>query len=330
MPQFQPPQFQPHRVIRGGHLQTIVSIRRQLASGLQPIPHVVELSDGDALMLHEDRPLGWSVGDPSILLLHGLSGCHAAPYMTRLARRFVGQGVSVYRIDMRGCGAAADLAVNMTHAGRSEDVIEALHFIAARSEGPLHAAGVSLGANQLLRAVGRIGADDDPTPDWFSRLERIAAVAPPLDLTRCSDNMSRWMMRPYNYYFIRALLDRAPARLRQRADFKEELKGPRPKTLRELDERFTAPMSGYQDARDYYEQSSAISVMRHNPVKTLVLTAADDPIVPLGCFVDNNGLWPDRTELVVAKTGGHVGFIDRDKKSWMDEVLDAWFAFGRG
>jgi predicted alpha/beta-fold hydrolase len=260
-------------------------------------------------------------------LLHGLSGCHAAPYMMRLARRFVSQGVCVYRIDMRGCGAAADLAENLTHAGRSEDLIEALRFIAERSDGPLNAIGISLGANQLLRAVGRIGAGVDPMPAWFARLERIAAIAPPLDLLRCSDNMNRWLMRPYNYYFIRSLLDRAPARIQKRTDFQEELKRPRPRTLRELDDRFTAPMSGYEDAADYYEQASSARVTRANPVRTLVLAAADDPIVPLGCFVDDQGIWPNNTELIVAKTGGHVGFIDREKRSWMDEVLNAWFAF---
>lgn len=328
MPTFQPPRFKPHRVIRGGHLQTIVSIRAEHATGLQPIRHVVNVSEGDAIMLHEDRPIGWRAEDPSILLLHGLSGCHSAPYMLRLARRFVGQGVRVYRIDMRGCGAAADLTNNLTHAGRSDDLVKALGFIAQQDgTGPLHVSAVSLGASQLLRAVGRIGAGIDPTPWWFDRLERIAAVAPPMDLQRCSDNMNRWVLRPYNYYFIKALLERAPTRVRQRDAFQKELLGPRPRTLRELDERFTAPMSGFQDARDYYAQTSCNRVSRHNPVKTLVLTAADDPIVPVGCFVDDPNVWSDTTELLITKTGGHAGFIDREKRSWMDVTLDQWFDF---
>ena len=68
MPQFQPPPFEPHRVIRGGHLQTILSIRAEYATGLDPVRHVVPVSDGDAIMLHEDRPANWRSGDPSILL----------------------------------------------------------------------------------------------------------------------------------------------------------------------------------------------------------------------------------------------------------------------
>jgi predicted alpha/beta-fold hydrolase len=57
-----------------------------------------------------------------------------------------------------------------------------------------------------------------------------------------------------------------------------------------------------------------------------VLAAADDPIVPIGCFVDDKDQWPASTQLVVTRTGGHVGFIDRNKRSWMDEVVQAWFA----
>ena len=218
------------------------------------------------------------------------------------------------------------MAANLTHAGRSDDILAALGAIAEQSRsGPIAAVGVSLGANQLLRAVGRIGAGFDPTPDWFDRLIRIAAVAPPLDLLRCSDNMQRWLMRPYNYYFIRSLLARTPPRVQQREDYQRQVSAGRPKTLRELDDRFTAPLSGFADAAEYYAASSANQVVEHNPVPTLVLAAADDPIVPIGCFVDHKDQWPASTKLVVAKTGGHVGFVDRQGSSWMDQLLNAWF-----
>ena len=86
-------------------------------------------------------------------------------------------------------------------------------------------------------------------------------------------------------------------------------------------------MSGFTDAREYYAKASSNQVTRFNTVPTLVLAAADDPIVPIGCFVEDPDVWSDSTELFVTKTGGHVGFIDREKRSWMDQALDAWFAF---
>ncbi|MGI9471353.1 MAG: YheT family hydrolase [Rubripirellula sp.] len=326
MPEFQPPTFDPHPVYRGGHLQTIAPVRSAERSRLAPKRHVVSVSDGDSIVLHDDRPASWADGDSSLLLLHGLSGCYLAPYMVRLAEEFVQRGTRVFRMDMRGCGAAAKMTSNLAHAGRSDDVIAALDLIAMLCpSGPIRATGVSLGAGQLLRAVGRIGEGATDEPSWFQRLQQIAAVAPPLDLRRCSDNMQRLVLRPYNFYFIRNLIARAPAGVKQRADFQERIAGPRPRTLRELDDRITAPLSGFVDAADYYAQSSANLVTRHNPVRTLVLAAEDDPIVPIGCFVDDPSVWSDTTRLVVTGTGGHVGFVDRTKRCWMDDALIAWF-----
>lgn len=326
MPEFDPPPFVPHPFYRGGHLQTIAAIRGSTAHVLIPTQHVVPVSDGDSIVLHEDCPVDWVLGDRSLLLIHGLSGCHAAPYMIRLAGQFCKLGTRVFRMDMRGCGAAQSLTRNLAHAGRSDDVLAALDVIAEKTQaGPLIAAGVSLGAGQLLRAVGRIGRGDSAEPEWFQRLERIAVVAPPMDLMRCSENMQRWRLRPYNYYFIRALLGSVPPGVKARVDYPACLVGGRPKTLWELDNRITAPLSGFADAADYYRRSSANKFARFNPVPTLVLAAADDPIVPVGCFVDDPDLWPVSTQLVITPTGGHMGFIDRCRRCWIDDAILSWF-----
>lgn len=327
MPEFEPPPFVPHPFFRGGHLQTIAATRDVQIDLLNATQHVVPVSDGDSIVLHEDCPSGWLPGDPSVLLVHGLSGCHAAPYMLRLAERFMKSGSRVFRMDMRGCGAASPLARNLAHAGRSDDVVSALGVMAAKSgEGPLLAVGVSLGAGQLLRAVGRIGCGVDNRPLWFERLERLAVVAPPLDLKRCSVNMQRWTLRPYNYYFIRALLGSVPPGVHERPEFQQAISDRRPRTLWELDDRITAPLSGFVDAADYYDQASACHVARFNRVPTLVLAAADDPIVPVGCFADDPEMWPRETRLFITNTGGHMGFLDRQRKCWIDDAVLSWFS----
>lgn len=329
MKTFSPPPFEPDRLIRGGHLQTIASLRptrEKIELGQQ---HVVQLPDGDAIVLHEnalvdggDSATPNSV-DRSIVLFHGLSGCHGSPYMVRLAVRLVRLGWRVYRVDMRGCGAARELASELSHAGRSEDVCAAIDFVARRNPtSQLAAAGVSLGGNQLLRLAGRIGAGLDPRPDWFNRLDRIAAIAAPIDLLRCSENMGRFSRRIYNYYFIRSLFDSIAPRVRERDHFQKVAAGGRPKTLFELDDRLTAPLSGFRGAEDYYRQCGAISVAAANPVATMVLASNDDPIVPVDCFTTPQ--WPDTTTVILTETGGHAGFIGRGRTHWMDECLVAW------
>ncbi len=287
------------------------------------------VSDGDSIVLHEDLPSA-DLSKPhpaSVLLVHGLTGCHAAPYMVRLAHRFVGLGMRVYRMDMRGFGAAIDLTRNLSHAGRSDDCMAALGAIADRNpSGPMFAIGVSLGAGQLLRAMGRIGAGIDAAPNWVERVAGVATVSPPLDLLRCSDNMQRLALRPYNHYFIRSLLSRVPPGVRRRDDFAQCILGRRPRTLRELDDRFTAPLSGFADAFAYYEASSACRVVQSIRVPALVLAAVDDPIVPIDCFTKDSTRWSATTQLIVSQHGGHVGFVDRNGGSWMDDVLQAWIS----
>ena len=142
--------------------------------------------------------------------------------------------------------------------------------------------------------------------------------------------MERWILRPYNYYFIRLLLQRVPAQVRRRSDFQRIMTGPRPKTMRQLDDRITAPLSGFENAADYYRQSAAIDVVKHIRVNTLVIAAGDDPVVPAGCFTDGQAAWSSSTQLIVSPQGGHVGFIDRQRQSWMDDVVGKWFEAFQG
>lgn len=326
MIEFEPPPFRPHPLLRGGHLQTLASLRHPPRWQSESERHVVELSDGDAIVLHEDRPPGWRPDDPSVLLVHGLCGCHAAGYMVRFAARLHRRGTRVFRMDCRGCGAATDLARELSHAGRSDDVLAALAWIArATDRGPIGAIAVSLGGNLLLRALGRVGAGAEREPEWWGRIDRAMAVAPPIDLASCAAHMRRPVMLPYNRYFIRMLLERTPPRVRQREAFQAALRMPRPRTLWELDERFTAPLSGFSGAEDYYDQSSAARWLADNRVPTLILAAEDDPIVPADCFRNGATRLPPTTRLLLAPRGGHVGFVDRSRGSWMDDVVEAWF-----
>ncbi len=326
MSKFEPPGFRTHRLIRGGHLQTVFS-----SAAAAPIPapttqHFVSLADGDSIAVHENRPDRWQPGDPSMLLLHGLAGCHRSPYMIRLAGRFFAQAMRVFRMDLRGCGAGAASASQLSHAGRSDDLLQVLEFVAEQTRsGPIFLVGVSLGGNQVLRALGRIGAGLEQRPRWFDRLQRAAVVAPPLDLQRCSDNMQRLLLRPYNRYFIRLLMNRVPERVQKREDYQAAASRSRPRTLRELDDQFTAPLSGFADAADYYRQSSAHHVTGAINIETLVLTSADDPMVPIGCFTDDPHIWSPSTHLLISPGGGHIGFIGRNREYWMDHVLDEWF-----
>src|SRR5215218_3405199 len=103
--------FKPHFALRSGHSQTLaVFLLYGKALPETAVQHRVLLPDGDILVLHDDCPAGWSAGQPTAILVHGVCGSHASPYMSRVARRLNARGIRTFRMDLRGCGAGAGLA----------------------------------------------------------------------------------------------------------------------------------------------------------------------------------------------------------------------------
>lgn len=326
------PVFHEHRWIRGGHLQTLISLRVPAGARLQPTLHWVELDDGDRIALHDDCPPQWRPGAASLLIAHGLSGDRNSPYMLRLAPHFFRLGIRVFRLEMRGSGMARDTCRGVTHAGRSLDALAALERIADLTKaGTIGTLGVSLGGTQLLRAAGQLGSGQLPPPAWLPRWTRLMAVSPPVDLERCSNHFQRLHLRPYNHFFIRNLIQGLPQWAQQSQDFAAVFEQPWPRTLRELDDRVTAPLSGFRDAIDYYRQASSGPLIPAIRIPTLILASTDDPMIPAGCYHDLQPLLDNvdndhPVRLLLTRGGGHVGFIARGKaRHYMDEVADWWF-----
>lgn len=291
--------------------------------------HRVAVSDDDAVVLHDDRPAGWRAGDRTALLLHGLSGCHASQYMQRVAARLNDVGVRTFRKDLRGCGAGAELARRPYHSGRSEDVAAALRFIGDLCPGsPTTTIGFSLGANLVLKLLGELGEGR------CAGLDSAVAVCPPVDLMACSKNLGRWSNRIYDAHFVSNLWRTARSRYRAiGADDKEQnglghfqFPSRRPGRLYDFDDVYTAPISGFRSAEHYYRTCSSGQFVPAIRKPTLVIAAADDPMIPARLF-DGIG-WPSCVQFHLAAGGGHLGFIGRRGVDpdcrWMDWRIVEW------
>ncbi len=336
---FTPPPFQSHRLLRGGHLHTLIGAKK--ASTVQAIAtthqrHRIDLPDGDALVVHDNQPENWRPENGSVLMIHGICGCHSADYMIRFKRRLASSGIRTFRLDMRGCGDAGDLCQTITHAGRSEDVLTAIEFVGDlvdNASSPIGAVGVSLGGNQLLLAAGRVGNGFHQRPKAWSRVGPILAIAPPLDLQACSDAMQSPKLRFYNWYFIHHLLRRASPALRQNPQYQAALEQARPKKLRQFDRIFTAPLGGFESESDYYHRSSAVNVIQDIQKPTLIVTAANDPLVPVSSFgpvrqaIESHAS-TSPVRLHVTAQGGHHGFLKTDRTSWADDLVASYFDAG--
>lgn len=313
--------FAPHPFVRGGHLQTLVPFLFPGAPRQAPpaARRIVQLPDGDALSLHEDEPEFARPGHPTALLLHGLAGCHASPYMLRVARKLNLSGVRVFRMNARTAGDGMALARHPYHAGRSADVLAAIRSIEEwRPGSPILLIGFSLGGVVMLKLAGELASSAPAS--WKGLL----AVCPPVDLNACVRRLRRPGNRLYDWYFCR-LLCKHLSRWRAanpNAVAREFRKSP--SRLLDFDEEFTAPLGGFESAEHYYRSCSPNRFLSRIVVPTTILASGNDPLAPGADLLE-----VEASTAVTKRVepGGHLGFFSRpglDGRRWLDAYVDAW------
>ena len=312
--------FRPFPCLTHPHLQTIVAAELTWSWEPPSTTHLVALSDGDKIALEVSTPREWQPHHPTVVLLHGLCGCHRSPYMQRLARKFWRSNLRAVRMNLRGCGSGRGLARYPYHSGRSADVLAVLESLQQTTpQSPVTLIGFSLGGNIVLKLAGELSA---AVPD---NLQRVIAVCPPADLVACSRLLEQPANRFYNRYFTRLLC----AEVIDRHNCFPDL--PRPEFPAELslyafDEYYTAPQCGFRDALDYYRQCSAAPLVPHLSVPCHILFAAVDPLIDTHVF-DGVAL-PPNVQVIRTRYGGHLGFLGRPGGAAgyraMDAQLLAW------
>jgi predicted alpha/beta-fold hydrolase len=317
-------EFRPHPLFPTGHLQTLAGVylpgypRKETAR-----QHRVVLPDGDQIILHDDVPADWRPGAGAALMIHGLCGCHTSPYMQRIAAKLTDRGVRTFRMDLRGCGAGSGLARLPYHSGRSADAAAALRSIAEICpKSPTTLIGFSLGGNITLKLLGE-SPDDVP-----ANLDRAVAVCPPVDLAECVRVLARGVNRLYDRHFIRLLMAQVANQRRLIPDAPALDPQMQPHGVYEFDDVFTAPVCGFGTANNYYRLCSSNQFVPEIRVPTLILAAADDPLIPGEVF--SRLAVPPAVTMVLTGSGGHLGFIGRRNgdpdRRWMDWRVVEWAA----
>ncbi|MCA9131253.1 MAG: alpha/beta fold hydrolase [Planctomycetales bacterium] len=315
--------YRPHPLIRSGHLQTLmVGVRCGWRPPYRAKEIVVPLHDGESLVVHEELGDATPSNAPLSILIHGLGGDHRSPYLQRIAHRLAIAGHRVWRVDLRGCGAGLNHAWRPPHAGRSLD-LAAVIVRAAREypQAAINVAGFSLSGNIVLKMLGEAGANQLQLDLPLDRIQLALAIAAPVDLSVCADNMDRVSRRIYTKYYLRVLADQVNQRRSIWPQWKQIPATPTVRTIRQFDSRYTAPLSGFQDTDHYYSESSSISKLTSIVTPTLILIDRHDPIVTSRIF-RTISLNADSTNLVFTERGGHMGYFGLDASGkvirWME------------
>ena len=259
-------------------------------------------------MLCENRPEENTKTRGVVLLMHGLGGTAQSPYMRRMAAAFQKHGWIVFRLNHRGCGEGRGLARQLYHSGKSDDVSAALQYVAkSYSDLPLVAVGFSLSGNALLKLLGE---KIHPLP---ANLRGAIAVCPPINLSLCSAALAR----PSNWIYAQRFVRMVQACIREReADFPDfpRFDFPWNLTLRQFDERCTAPLNGFASAEDYYQKCSARQFLADISHPTFLLACDNDPFIPHEAFHDLPRHQFLQTQ--ITRSGGHMGFVSAKTTPW--------------
>lgn len=242
---------------------------------------------------------------PTLLALHGLEGSSDAHYMKGLAEKAFVRGFNVVRLNQRNCGGTEHLSEGLYHSGLTADPRGVLDELTARDGlGAVVVAGYSLGGNLTLRLAGESG---DHPPAW---LKGACAVSPTLDLAACMDMLEAPSNRIYEWHFMLGLRRRLRLKARLFPHLYDARGIGRVRRIRAFDDRYTAPHHGYRDAADYYQQAASMRVVDRIRVPTLIVTAEDDPFVPVGPFRDPRVTGNPAVTVMITRYGGHCGFVE--------------------
>ncbi|GAB6195626.1 YheT family hydrolase [Lysobacter xanthus] len=318
--------FAPPRGLRNAHLQTILGTsmlrarigrKRLAAASACTTPHIVDAGEGIRLSGLHDVPRTAPKG--LALLLHGWEGSVDSSYMRLTAAALLARGWSTFRLNFRDHGNSHHLNEAIFHSGRIDEVVRAAVDVTARFPAARTvAAGYSLGGNFALRLALR-------APAAGLRLERVAAVCPVLDPARTMDAMDRGVGL-YRRYFER--------KWRRSLQRKRELFPHLPhlddatlgRRLRELTRALVEGHTDYGSLDGYFDRYTiAGDRLAGLDVPAEILTAADDPVIPVADF-ERLRLAPS-TRLTVTAHGGHCGFLrdarlDGYAEHWVADVLD--------
>lgn len=263
----------------------------------------VPTMDGDELTMASVSEPGTG---PVLLMLHGLEGGVRSHYVGGIwdvARRRDWQPRLLL---FRTCDGRMNRARRTYHSGETTDldlVIQGL--IAEAPERPIGLVGVSLGANVLLKWMG------EQSGRIPAQVSAAVAVSTPFDLARSSRAIGSGFAKLYEWNFLRSLKRKASEKLRQYPDVCPQRRLDELGSMWEFDDRFTAPLHGFADARDYYEKSSSIRFLDGIRRPALLLSAYDDPFHTREVLEDVERISANNPYLTTEfhKRGGHAGFV---------------------
>ena len=274
------------------------------------------MSDGDILV----ASLNMSADPPKrplIILVHGLTGSENSVNIISAANYLVQKSWRVLRLNLRGTIPTRPLAKGHYHAGKTEDLREALNQLPSQVLNyGIILIGHSLGGNLVLKFLGE-GLGDK------NILGGVAISSPLILRDTCTQ-----MMKPRNIFYhrhiLKAMKEEALAPGAQLSS--QQIKAiTSAQSIYDFDHNFIAPLFGYQSADDYYFENSSKQFLAGINKPTLIIHALNDPWIPQKAYLETQWDLYRTIQTKITKSGGHLGFHGKNNKiAWHNLATHDW------
>ncbi len=310
-----PPLFLPHRLVRHGDIQTLLSMRASKAEqpvtvGEQPIlldagPDYTGMDPERSVRLLAYYTAQRSDGPRRglVLMFHGWEGCSHSHYNLLTGSRLIKAGYDVVRLNFRDHGNTHHLNKGIFYSTLIEEVQVAAEQIAAwAGDDPFYVIGASLGGSFALRLGLRWDMDRYPN------LRRVIAVNPVVDPNHTADVLDRSPL--YRHYFRKRWL----ASLQRKAElFPDLYPDLAPLTrlhgMREMTEWLVRRYGPYHNATEYFDAYAVTNQdIQHLAIPTTIITSTNDPIISVEDFYEF--AQSPYLDVQIHPSGGHVGYVE--------------------
>jgi predicted alpha/beta-fold hydrolase len=309
MPLIKHSTYTPPLLFKNRHLHTIYPSLFRNVRGVSFTRERIDTPDGDFL------DLDWSrVGsDKIIMAVHGLEGSSRSGYIPGILKTFNRRGWDGVAMNLRGCSGEPNRLLRFYHAGATEDLDTAVqHVLDRNSYTQLALAGFSIGGNLTLKYLGERGTD------LPHQITKAAAISTPCDLKSCAWKLSEASNQLYLKNFLWGFRRKIRAKKQIMPDKIHDHNFHTIKTLKDYDDRYTAPIHGFADAEDYWAKCHCKQFLADIRVPTLLINALDDPFLTEESYPYDEAEQNPDLFLETPSFGGHVGFValNSDAEYW--------------
>jgi uncharacterized protein len=211
----------------------------------------------------------------------------------------------------RGCSGEMNRLPRFYHHGATEDLAVVVDHAIQKKYFHIVLVGFSMGGSMTLKYLGE-------RKEIHPAIKSATVFSVPCDL----GSSARELDKPNKKFYLNRFLKKLEKKICAKAELFPDIISSKDfhliKSFREFDNRYTAPLHGFTDADDFYNQASSKPYIASIQIPTLIVNALNDPFLPEACYPVEIAKAHEYVHLETPTRGGHVGFSLGKIENWME------------